>query len=317
MNQISSFLSKAEVVGQFPKHHLELLVIVLSFNQADYIREAVDSVLKQEGVENLKVIIHDDASKDNSQNIIRSVVDSYPDKVFGILQNENVFTKKVNILGEIQSLYPSEFVARLDADDFWLSHNKLSVQLRFLKSHPRAAVIANSCLIFDEGRQVYEQDIMKRTGLIDSKLLALCNFISTASVMYRTENFFPLPDAFTDYYIQDWPLWATMASRGELYFLEDLFSVYRIHSTNGYAGKRNIDFLKDTLGVNRMIADFLPKEFAFRWKLMLVIRFLMGNLDRITFGRASAILNRACNYIVGINRKAISVDEVIANRYGL
>ena len=317
MNQISTFLSKAEVVGRFPRHNLELLVIVLSFNQADYICEAVNSVLKQEGVENFRVIIHDDASNDNSQNIIRNIVDSHPDKVFGILQRENVFTKKINILGEIQNLYPSEFVARLDADDFWLSHNKLSVQLCFLKSHSRAVIVAHSCLIYDEGRQVYEQDIMKRTGLIDSKLLALCNFISTASVMYRTENFLPLPDAFTNYYIQDWPLWATMASRGELYFLENLLSVYRIHTTNGYAGRRNIDFLQDTLGVNRMLADFLPSKFAFGWKSMLIIRFLMGNLDRITFGRASAILNRACNYIVGINRKAISVDEVIANRYGL
>lgn len=313
MNQISSFLSKAEVVGQFPRHNLDLLVIVLSFNQADYIREAVDSVLKQEGLENLKVIIHDDASHDNSQNIIRDIVDSYPDKVFGILQRENVFTKRVNILGEIQNLYPSEFVARLDADDFWLSRNKLSVQLSFLKSHSRVAVIAHSCLIYDEGRQVYEQDMMKRVGLIDSKLLALCNFISTASVMYRTENFLPLPDAFTNYYIQDWSLWATMASRGELYFLDNLFSVYRIHAANGYAGRRNIDFLQDTLGVNRMLVDFLPKEFALSWRSMLVIRFLMGNLDRITFGKASSILNRTCNYIVGIKREVISVEKIIAN----
>ena len=317
MNQISSFLSKAEVVGQFPKHHLELLVIVLSFNQADYIREAVNSVLKQEGVENFRVIIHDDASNDNSQNIIRDIVDTYPDKVFGILQSENVFTKKVNILAEIQSLYPSEFVARLDADDFWLSYNKLSAQLSFLKTHSRAIVIAHSCLIYDESRQVYEQDTMKRVGIIDSKLLALCNFISTATVMYRTEKFLPLPDSFTNYYIQDWPLWAIMASRGELYFLDNVFSVYRIHTSNGFAGRRNIDFLQDTLGANRMIAEFLPKEFSSPWRSMLVIRYLMGNLDGITFGKASAILNRACNYIVGIKREVICLDEVLANRYGL
>ena len=317
MSQISTFLSKAEVVGRFPRHNLELLVIVLSFNQADYIREAVNSVLKQEGVENFRVIIHDDASNDNSQNIIRDIVDSHPDKVFGILQRENVFSKKINILGEIQNLYPSEFVARLDADDFWLSNNKLSVQLCFLKSHSEAAVIAHSCLIYDEGRQVYEQDMMKRVGLIDSKLLALCNFISTASVMYRTEKFLPLPDAFTNFYIQDWPLWAAMASRGELYFLEDLFSVYRIHSTNGYAGRRNIDFLQDTLGVNRMLADFLPKKFYFLWRFMLVFRLLVANLDRITCGKASSIFNRVCNYIVGIKREVISVEEVLADRYGL
>ena len=306
---LQDFLLNAEVVGEIPREKIELLVVVLSFNQADYILEAIESVTSQQDCSSYKIIICDDASSDESSDLIRQIVNNDPSRVFAILQKENKFSKSVNILEAVQYLCPSDFIARLDADDFWLSKDKLSRQLEFMKSNTNVSISAHTSLVYNQLKGSYSIDIMKRNGLINSKYLSLANFISTATVMYRTDKLQPLPEEFTKYYIQDWPLYAVLASRGDLHFFEDILSVYRVHSSNGYALKKNSDFLKDTLGINRMLMRFLSGKSSSIWREMLILRTILGYLDFVSFGKASTALNKVCALIVGISRKPIGSPD--------
>lgn len=303
---VEDFLANSEVIGEIPLERVEILVVVLSFNQADFILEAIQSVISQQDCTSFRVVICDDASEDESSEKIRQIVKNNPSRVFAILQKENKFSKYVNIIQAVQYLYPSDFVARLDADDFWLSKDKLSRQLDFMKRNTNISISAHKSLIYNQISKSYFIDDMRKVGNINSNYLALANFISTATVMYRTDKLLPLPEDFTKYYIQDWPLYATLASRGDLYFFDDLFSVYRVHGSNGYADKKNSDFLKDSLGVNRMLMRFLPGNSSRFWGVMLFLRYIFGYLDFVSFGKASTVFNKVCAMTVGISRKPAS-----------
>jgi glycosyltransferase involved in cell wall biosynthesis len=306
---LQDFLVNAEVVGEIPQEKIELLVVVLSFNQADYILEAINSVTSQQNCSSYKVIICDDASNDDSSVVIRQLVENDSSRIFAVLQKENKFSKSVNILEAVQYLCPSDFIARLDADDYWLSKEKLSRQLEYMKRNSNISISAHTSLVLNQEKKSYSIDKIKRIGLINSNYLSFANFISTATVMYRTDKLLPLPEEFTKYYIQDWPLYAVLASRGDLHFFDDILSVYRVHSSNGYALKKNSDFLKDTLGVNRMLMRFLSGNSSNLWRLMLLLRTFFGYFDFVSFGKASTVLNKVCALIVGISRKPIGSPD--------
>ena len=45
---MSSFVNQAEIIGKIPDHQVDVLVVLLNFNQAKYLDEAIKSVLVQE-----------------------------------------------------------------------------------------------------------------------------------------------------------------------------------------------------------------------------------------------------------------------------
>ena len=63
-------------------------VICITYNHEKYIRECLDSILKQKVNFNYELIIHDDASSDNTVNIINEYKEKYK-IIKPILQKEN------------------------------------------------------------------------------------------------------------------------------------------------------------------------------------------------------------------------------------
>jgi len=302
------FLNDAAILGELPRSRIKLVVLILSFNQAEYLADAVESVLSQDYNDEYLLVIHDDASNDRSAEIIRKLASENPSLILGILQKDNKFSVGVNILEEVHNLIESEYLARLDADDLWLSKNKLSTQIEFLDNNEDVSISAHSVLILDEVSNQVSLDLLRKYGFTSQSKFAFCNFISTASVVYRVKFFAPLPSSFTDYYIQDWPLWSILASRGKLFIHDDLLSIYRIHATNGFARKANSVFASDTLAINRMIGNSLNVDLLNVWKVVFVLRSFSVIIDRFTFCRASTVLNRIFNLIAGIKRQLIQYE---------
>ena len=306
MNSKNSFLTKSNVIGRIPREKVEVLVILLCFNQGLFLRQALESVLAQDFQGSMTIVIHDDASVDNSQSLIRELVAEHPDRLFAINQQENVFSKGVNILGEIQNLCKSNLVARLDADDYWFSKNKLTEQVNIFHNNPQIAISTHPYFVLNETSGTFQRVEILRKGLINPNLLALGNFICSPTVIYRVDCFLPLPTEFTHFYIQDWPLWAVISSRGEIHSASEIYSVYRQHENNGFSRRKNLDFLTDTLGANRMLADFLKGNLGLTYRIMFYLRFTFGHLDRWTGSKASAVLNQTCNRIIRIAKKDIA-----------
>src|SRR5436190_20057932 len=112
-----------------------ITVLMPVFNAAAFVREAIQSVLRQTQAD-LELLIIDDASTDGSSAIIRSFSDP----------RVRVITHQRN-LGLVASLNDGldqargRYVARMDADDV-MHPQRLEKQLRYLEEHVDIALVA-------------------------------------------------------------------------------------------------------------------------------------------------------------------------------
>ncbi len=104
-------------------------VIIPTFNREDRIIEAVDSVLSQT-YSNIEIIIVDDGSTDNTENVIKSHITDSRVKYIKKLENRGAcYARNIGIANAT-----GEYIAFQDSDDIW-KKEKLDEQIKFLESH--------------------------------------------------------------------------------------------------------------------------------------------------------------------------------------
>ncbi len=72
-------------------HEIMVSVGLIAYNHEQYIRKAIDGVLSQKTSFAVQIIIHDDASTDGTQEIIKEYERNYPDIIETVCQTENKY----------------------------------------------------------------------------------------------------------------------------------------------------------------------------------------------------------------------------------
>ena len=123
-------------------------VLMPVYNGTRYLREAIDSILKQT-FEDFEFLIIDDASTDESANVILS----YSDKRIRFVQNEsNVGQVRCQNIG--LDLARGKYIARLDQDDSSLA-TRLHRQVDLMESEHRLAVVGTwMSKVDDNGHEI-------------------------------------------------------------------------------------------------------------------------------------------------------------------
>ena len=87
--------SQEEIIANWKTDLKKPLVTVIcsSYNHENYIEDAIEGFLIQETNFSFEIIIHDDASTDNSQQIIKKYEKKYPDIIKGVYQIKNRFSQ--------------------------------------------------------------------------------------------------------------------------------------------------------------------------------------------------------------------------------
>ncbi|PSU95985.1 hypothetical protein C0W80_17890 [Photobacterium leiognathi subsp. mandapamensis] len=112
------------------KNKTKISVILCVYNAQDYIEECLLS-LKEQNEKNFEVIIINDGSNDNSENIIFECVNNYNLDAKYIYQENIGLTKSLN---KAIDLCSGEYIARMDADDISLP-DRFNDSLKFLKEN--------------------------------------------------------------------------------------------------------------------------------------------------------------------------------------
>lgn len=125
-------------------------ICMSSYNYANYLNEAIDSVLNQ-SFKDYELFIIDDASIDDSWSIIQSYHDP---RIFSyrnlINRNDREWMRKV-----IFENASGEYIAIHHSDNVW-EPQKLQKQVDFLDSHPEIGAVFTSALIIDEYSKPFE-----------------------------------------------------------------------------------------------------------------------------------------------------------------
>ena len=139
-------------------------VIIPTYNLADYICEAIDSVLNQT-FKDFEIIVVDDGSKDNTREVLKKYVNkiSYFFKDNGGIASARNFGIKRS---------KGDYIALLDADDIWMP-DKLEQQINIYNIDPEIAAVFTDAETFDNN------------GIIRNSLRPLSAPTDTKSLKYK------------------------------------------------------------------------------------------------------------------------------------
>ncbi|MCB9232378.1 MAG: glycosyltransferase [Bacteroidia bacterium] len=121
----------------------DVSVIIPTYNRADLVQDAVESVLNQAGA-TVQVIVVDDGSTDHT----REALSRWGDRITTLFQpNQGQAVARNRGL----ELARGEFVAFLDSDDIWLP-GKLAAELPFLRKDPSLEALISDAEFYSENK---------------------------------------------------------------------------------------------------------------------------------------------------------------------
>ncbi|MDD3251309.1 MAG: glycosyltransferase [Lachnospiraceae bacterium] len=208
-------------------------ICCITYNQASYIRDALEGFLKQKTDFAYEVLIHDDASTDGTAEIIREYATRYPDRILPILQTQNQYA-----LGRtsVSGLYNfprvrGRYVAMCEGDDYWTDAEKLQMQVDYMEAHPDCSLCFHSARVEVQGRAVTEQLMRPYRSdrrITSEEIIDKTSGYPTASLLFRSEMIARLPDFYMNAPIADIPLQLLAAARGWAYYMDRPMCVYRL-----------------------------------------------------------------------------------------
>lgn len=247
-------------------------VICLTYNHEKYIRECIDGFVMQKTNFAYEVIIHDDASTDNTAEIIKQYQQQYPDIIIPILQTENQYSKKVPIGKTF--IYPrarGKYIAFCEGDDYWIDQYKLQKQVDFLENNSDYVLSHTSFqyLIEYEGNRIQDFDSSSNINIhqIDENniIAHILNYneyrIQTATVLYR-KNIFELIEKEKEiqnepkFMMGDTPLWVRLCQYGKVHYNEDITTIYRQHIGSACRDNNKMKKLRFILSCSEMRVYF-------------------------------------------------------------
>ena len=106
---------------------MNLCVCMITYNHEDFIREAIESVLKQETNFPFRLVIGEDAGTDNTRDICEEMALKHPGKILLLPYQQNLGMMK-NFLRTYNKC-DGDYIAFLEGDDYWTDNKKLQKQV--------------------------------------------------------------------------------------------------------------------------------------------------------------------------------------------
>ena len=212
----------------------EILVSVccMTYNHVSFIRQCLDGFMMQKCSFSFEVLIHDDASTDGTQDIIREYVTRYPNIIKPIYQKENQYSKGIDPNVKYNfSRAKGKYIAMCEGDDYWTDPYKLQKQVDFLESHPDYVMCSHrfNQYIQDKNLLEEEKDLTFQGADYDLKNLIGGKWLTqTLTVMYRRDALDL--QRYESYGMSlDMILFYELLRNGKGYCFSDVMGVYRLH----------------------------------------------------------------------------------------
>jgi glycosyltransferase involved in cell wall biosynthesis len=224
-------------------------VLMLTYMQEAYIQRAIEGVLEQQTNFQFKLIIGDDASPDNTSQIVERYKEKYADKIVYVRNKENLGMMK-NFMN-IYSLASTKYIAICEGDDYWCEVNKLQKQVSFLEANPEYSICFHQVYILKSNGHMKISPLNPYTEekIFDIYDLAQGNLMHTPSVVFRNNLCNELPVWFEDSPVGDYVLHMLNARFGLIKYFPVPMAVYRKHSDGVWSTIKREDALEKWITV--------------------------------------------------------------------
>ncbi len=200
-------------------------IALCTFNGSKFLKEQIESVLHQEYT-NFELIIVDDDSTDNTQDIISSYLD---DSRIRFYKNEKNLGYAANF-GKALSLCTGEYIALSDQDDIWLPKK---IKLMVSRMGETSGLYHNSAFITEIG-ELTGMELTDKVHFVSGKnpeSLLLYNYVGGHTMMIKRDvlsHALPIPKGI----YHDWWIAFVCMNLDGLDFIDKPLVYYRIHDSN-------------------------------------------------------------------------------------
>lgn len=209
-------------------------IFCITYNHANFIRDAIEGFLMQETTFPVEIFIHDDASTDGTVEIVKQYSEKFPGLFRTVFQTENQWSRgNKKILFDYLAKQRGAFIALCEGDDYWTNVHKLQKQVKTLELNKDSALCFHNAVMLQEGAEISNTSVMHQNlgrDVFETKDLLGPWFIPTASILYRRYQHFSMPNWLYGCQSGDIPLLLLLSLEGNLRYLPDVMSVYRLHA---------------------------------------------------------------------------------------
>ncbi len=216
-------------------------VLLVTFNQADCVAQALEGILAQKTSFGFELLVHDDCSTDGTLEILESFQRDFSDTM-------RLFTEERNRMGELACGYFTEvlapaargkYLAFCEGDDYWSDRDKLQHQFDYMEEHPDCAEFNHAALRIDQvsGYRDYVGMGAEARELATDDVILGWN-VPTASRFIRKSALEGYVDEWAfDKPAGDFPLAIYLSLHGFMHYEPIALSVYRFRRPGSYSSR--------------------------------------------------------------------------------
>ena len=256
--------SSEEEITKYWKYNDKVYVSVIcaTYNQASYIRDAIESFLAQKTEYRFEIIIHDDASTDGTAGIVREYQKKFPNIINAILQKKNQHSqgKRVTILAAEKAM--GEYVAICEGDDYWCDDKKLNYQYRSMQANPKCDLSFHSChYLYRDGKTSLMHKYNDSEIIIDlDEVIARGGgYMPTASLMIKSKIVLNMPSWFMSAPVGDYFYQIYGSINGGAIFLPKSMTVYRRFAEGSWTSRFDKGSVYEKLDITKKMHKCLDK----------------------------------------------------------
>lgn len=232
-------------------------VLMSTYHGVKYLREQIDSILRQKGVE-IHLLVRDDGSKDGTVDILKEYAN------IQILEAENVGAAN-SFLNLIEASGDYEFYAFADQDDVW-DENKVAIAVEKLDRYNGPALYSGNTRLVDKNLNRMKTETFRPKTSLGSAFVKNyatgCTVVFNRELMLRLKEYKPQYAPFHDWWVN---LVCLSVGGVSIYDFEPHIS-YRQHDNNVVSGNgafakkwksRFLKFVKEPYHRDRMAGEII------------------------------------------------------------
>lgn len=269
-------------------------VAITAYNQAQYIGQAVESVLAQD-YPNLEVIVSDNHSTDPIQEVMSRYISDPRLKYF---RNETNLGMVGNFRKALYEYSTGDYALHLDGDDYFIDPTYIRTAMDLINSHGLIMVFARSKSLYDKDNVIVEDKVNSDLPEIINGDWFFLNFYRGYSLPTQTvvhDRYYAMDIGFFEKSIRstDWESLLKLIIGNKIGFMNRFVTVWRRHGMNFTLNQdldkilSNVEFVESPYRF-ALSRQALPRDVLDLWRRRMLKRYFVQVILRAAIAKNSA-----------------------------
>jgi len=231
-------------------------VVMITYGHERFIEKSIEGVFMQIVNFDLELIISNDNSPDNSDELINNIIKRKPENI------TIKYTKQLHNLGMSQNFIwtlkqcTGKYIALCEGDDFWVDPLKLQKQVDFLEQNSGYSLCCSNYITNLISEKYIDVSKIKKLKEISQNSFFEFNqelnlkFWLTKSLTLVFRNYGGITDFLSNFkYARDIHLNYFLLSKGKGGYIDEIFGLYNIHEGGVFSSKDKLSQIESNIPI--------------------------------------------------------------------